>query len=223
MIIAIVHFHLIHPTIVVSTLQHNFHLQSFPLEIHPTILIPTIKATVTSNPLYNILPNDYLFHPILTIVNNGVIIISIVALLLVRRIERGRPCCCHDDLMKSKRGGCMTKTSVNAHATAYAVLRSVTSVARTCRQRAAIFSLGEFSRAIDRDLGAKGTGEKLSPTLWPTRTAGISEIVGQRAPPSHLFHRVMNSAKETFYALNKFFYLKRDSILKLIIVVWSKF
>lgn len=105
MIIAIVHFHLIHPTIVVSTLQHNFHLQSFPLEIHPTILIPTIKATVTSNPLYNILPNDYLFHPILTIVNNGVIIISIVALLLVRRIERGRPCCCHDDLMKSKRGG----------------------------------------------------------------------------------------------------------------------
>lgn len=107
-----------------------------------------------------------------------------------------------------KGGGCMTKTSVNAHATAYAVLRGVTSAARTCRQRAAIFPLGGvFARDWSR-LGAKGTGEKLSPySLWPTRTAyGISEIVGQRAPPSHLFHRVMNSADEkrvTFWT--KFF------------------
>lgn len=88
---------------------------------------------------------------------------------------------------KTVYGRCMTKTSVNAHATAYAVLRSVTStlLARVASgaARGQRSSLGgdrvsarpRFALVFSRDwssLGAKGTGEKLSPT-WPTRTGGI--------------------------------------------------
>lgn len=88
---------------------------------------------------------------------------------------------------KTLYGRCMTKTSVNAHATAYAVLRSVTSTllarvasgaARGQRsslggdrsERAAAFRARVFARLIEP--WGQGHGWKLSPT-WPTRTGGI--------------------------------------------------
>lgn len=150
-------------------------------------------------------------------------------LLAVRRIEGGRPCCCHDDLMKSKRegeeggrgGGAWPKqvsTPTRPLTRCYVALRR--PLARVARGQRSSHS-AEFSRAIDRDLGPRARVKNSPPTLSDLReqpTGFRKSWDNERHHRTSFIVLWIQLRRNAWLFQQNFFYsiLKRDSISKLI-------